>query len=163
MAPGVVLLHPDHTLAAITGEAEHLLADVADHSSRAGRLPAAFSRSRVPADVDRGTALSDASPTVRVRTMSGRLLLVHATHLHRAVDDDIAVIIGAATRAAPRTSFQLARTDTAEAEVALLGCEGHPLRRWSRTAPVQVHVKDHLKSIFVRLGFEAGVILSPSS
>src|SRR5215217_9299087 len=41
IAPGVVVLHPDHTLAAITGEAERLLADIADHSSRAGRLPAA--------------------------------------------------------------------------------------------------------------------------
>jgi hypothetical protein len=43
IAPGVVVLHRDHTLAAITGEAERLLADVADHSSRAGRLPAAVS------------------------------------------------------------------------------------------------------------------------
>jgi hypothetical protein len=41
-APGVVVLHPDYTLAAITGEAERLLADIADHSSRAGRLPVAF-------------------------------------------------------------------------------------------------------------------------
>ena len=33
IAPGVVVLHPDRTLAAITGEAEHLLAQIADHSS----------------------------------------------------------------------------------------------------------------------------------
>ena len=37
IAPGVVVLHPDRTLAAITGEAEHLLAQIADHSSNSGR------------------------------------------------------------------------------------------------------------------------------
>ena len=41
IAPGVVVLHPDHTLAAITGEAERLLADITDHSTATGRLPAA--------------------------------------------------------------------------------------------------------------------------
>ena len=40
IAPGVVVLHPDRTLAAITGEAERLLADIADPSA-SGRLPAA--------------------------------------------------------------------------------------------------------------------------
>src|SRR6187200_206617 len=41
VAPGVVVLHPDLTLAAITGEAERLLADIADYSSSSPRLPAA--------------------------------------------------------------------------------------------------------------------------
>jgi hypothetical protein len=69
IAPGVVVLHPDHTLAAITGEAERLLADVADYSSRAARLPAAvYAAAACLQSIDRGTALSDASPTVRVRT-----------------------------------------------------------------------------------------------
>src|SRR5215218_7689026 len=104
IAPGVVVLHPDHTLAAITGEAERLLADIADHSTRAGRLPAAvYAAAACLQSIDRGTASPDASPTVRVRTTNGGWLLVHATQLHGTVDDDIAVIIEAAhpSRTAP--------------------------------------------------------------
>jgi hypothetical protein len=105
------VLHPDHTLAAITGEAERQLADVADYSSRAGRLPAAvYAVAACLQSIDRGTALSDASPTVRVRTENGGWLLVHATHLHGKVDDDIAVIIELPTQAAPRRWFS-ARSD----------------------------------------------------
>ena len=82
IAPGVVVLHPDRTLAAITGEAEHLLAQIADHSSNSGRLPAAIcAAAACLQSIDNGVALPDASPTVRVRTMNGDWLLVHATHL----------------------------------------------------------------------------------
>jgi len=40
-APGVIVLHPDLTIAAITGEAERWLAHIADHPAEPGRLPAA--------------------------------------------------------------------------------------------------------------------------
>jgi hypothetical protein len=39
IAPGVVVLHPDHTVAAITGEADCLLADIADYSATRGASP----------------------------------------------------------------------------------------------------------------------------
>ena len=155
IAPGVVVLHPDHTLAAITGEAERLLADIADHSSRAGRLPAAvYAAAACLQSIDRGTALPDASPTVRVRTTNSSWLLVHATHLRGTVDDDIAVIIEAAHpgRTAPLVLRSLGLTPR-EAEVALLVLRGAS----TNTIGAELHlsaytVKDHLKSIFDKAG-----------
>ena len=149
------MLNPDHTLAAITSEAERLLADVADYSSRAGRLPAAvYAAAACLQSIDRGTALSDASPTVRVRTVSGGWLLVHATHLHGTVDADIAVIIEAAhpSRTAPLVLSSLGQTPR-EAEVALLVLRGAS----TKTIGAELHlsaytVKDHLKSIFDKTG-----------
>ena len=154
IAPGVVVLHPDHTLAAITGEAERLLAHVADYSSRAGRLPAAvYAAAACLQSIDRGRALPTASPTVRVRNMSGDWLLVHATHLHGTVDD-IAVIIKAAhpSRNAPLVLSSLGLTPR-EAEVALLVLRGAS----TKTIGAELHlsaytVKDHLKSIFDKAG-----------
>jgi DNA-binding CsgD family transcriptional regulator len=154
IAPGVVVLHPDHTLAAITGEAERLLADIADHSSRAGRLPVAvYAAAACLQSIDRGTALPDASPTVRVRTNSS-WLLVHATHLRGTVDDDIAVIIEAAhpSRNAPLVLSSLGLTPR-ESEVALLVLRGAS----TKTIGAELHlsaytVKDHLKSIFDKAG-----------
>ena len=155
IAPGVVLLHPDHTLAALTGEAERLLADVADYSFRAGRLPAAvYAAAACLQSIDRATASPDASPTVRVRTTSGGWLLVHATHLHGTVDDGIAVIIEAAhpSRTAPLVLSSLGLTPR-EAEVALLVLRGAS----TNTIGAELHlsaytVKDHLKSIFDKAG-----------
>jgi GAF domain-containing protein len=46
VAPGVVVLHPDLTLAAITGEAERLLADIADYSSSSPRPRLAYEARR---------------------------------------------------------------------------------------------------------------------
>jgi DNA-binding CsgD family transcriptional regulator len=156
ITPGVVVLHPDHTLAAITGEAERLLADIADDPSfRAGRLPAAvYAAAACLQSIDRGTASPDASPTVRVRTTNGGWLLVHATHLHGTVDDDIAVIIEAAhpSRTAPLVLRSLGLTPR-EAEVALLVLRGAS----TNTIGAELHlsaytVKDHLKSIFDKAG-----------
>jgi DNA-binding CsgD family transcriptional regulator len=155
IAPGVVVLHPDHTLAAITGEAERLLADIADHSSRAGRLPAAvYAAAACLQSIDRGTALPDASPTVRVRTTNGSWLLVQATHLRGTVDDDIAVIIEAAhpSRTAPLVLRSLGLTPR-EAEVAQLVLRGASTKTIGAELYLSAYtVKDHLKSIFDKAG-----------
>jgi DNA-binding CsgD family transcriptional regulator len=155
IAPGVVVLHPDHTLAAITGEAERLLADVADYSSRPGRLPAAvYAAAACLQSIYRGTALPTASPTVRVRTTNGSWLLVHATHLHGTVDDDIAVIIEAAhpSRNAPLVLRSLGLTPR-EAEVALLVLRGASTKAIGAELHLSAYtVKDHLKSIFDKAG-----------
>jgi DNA-binding CsgD family transcriptional regulator len=155
IAPGVVVLHPDYTLAAITGEAERLLADFADYSSKSGRLPAAvYAAAGCLRSIDQGTALPDASPTVRVRTMHGDWLLVHATHLHGTVDDDIAVIIEAAhpSRTAPLVLSSLGLTPR-EAEVALLVLRGASTKAIGAELHLSAYtVKDHLKSIFDKAG-----------
>jgi DNA-binding CsgD family transcriptional regulator len=154
IAPGVVVLHPDRTLAAITGEAEHLLAQIADHSSNSGRLPAAiYAAAACLQSIDNGVALPDASPTVRVRTMNGDWLLVHATHLHGTVDD-IAVIIEPAhpSRNAPLILSSLGLTHR-EAEVALLVLRGAATKAIGTELHLSTYtVKDHLKSIFDKTG-----------
>jgi DNA-binding CsgD family transcriptional regulator len=155
IAPGVVVLHHDHSLAAMTDEAERLLANIADHSTASGRLPAAiYSAAACLQSIDRGTALPEASPTVRVRTMDGGWLLVHATHLHGSADDDIAVIIEPAhpSRNAPLVLSSLGLTSR-ESEIALLVLRGAS----TKAIGAQLHlspytVKDHLKSIFDKTG-----------
>ena len=57
IAPGVVVLRPDHTLAAMTSEAQHLLAGIADYSATSGRLPTAiYSAAACLQSIDRGIA-----------------------------------------------------------------------------------------------------------
>jgi DNA-binding CsgD family transcriptional regulator len=154
IAPAVVVLHLDRTLAAITGEAERLLADIADPSA-SGRLPAAvYAAAACLQSIDRGTALPNASPTVRVRTMNSGWLLVHATHLHCTVHDDIAIIIEPAhpSRNAPLILSSLGLTPR-ESEVALLVLRGAS----TNAIGAELHlsactVKDHLKSIFDKAG-----------
>ena len=155
IAPGVVVLHPDHTLAAITSEAESLLADITDHSSTAGRLPAAvYSAAACLRSIDSGTAAPDAAPTVRVRTRSGGWLLVHATHLHGTLDDDLAVIIEPAhpTRNAPLILSSLGLTPR-ESEIARLVLRGASTKAMCAELHLSTYtVKDHLKSIFDKTG-----------
>jgi DNA-binding CsgD family transcriptional regulator len=155
IAPGVVVLHADHTVAAITGEAECLLADIADYSSTSGRLPAAiYAAAGCLQSIDSGMALPDASPTVRLRTMNGGWLLVHATHLHGSVDDDIAVIIEPAhpSRNAPLVLSSLGLTPR-ESEVALLVLRGASTKAIGAELHLSLYtVKDHLKSIFDKTG-----------
>jgi DNA-binding CsgD family transcriptional regulator len=154
IAPGVVVLHQDYTLAAITGEAERLLADFADYSFESGRLPAAvYAAAGCLRSIDQGKALPDASPTVRVRTMHGDWLLVHATHLHGSVDD-IAVIIEPAhpSRNAPLILSSLGLTPR-ESEVALLVLRGASTKAIGAELHLSTYtVKDHLKSIFDKTG-----------
>jgi DNA-binding CsgD family transcriptional regulator len=155
VAPGVVVLHPDHTLAAMTGEAERLLVDIADYASTPGRLPAAiYAAAACLQSIDRGRALPDASPTVRVRSMSGDWLLVHATYLHSSLSDDIAVIIEPAhpSRNASLILSSLGLTRR-ESEVALLVLRGVSTQAIGAELHLSTYtVKDHLKSIFDKTG-----------
>jgi DNA-binding NarL/FixJ family response regulator len=155
IAPGVVVLHADHTVAAITGEAERLLADIADYSATSGRLPAAiYAAAACLQSIDSGMALPDASPTVRVQTIDGGWLLVYATHLHGAADNDIAVIIEPAhpSRNAPLVLSSLGLTPR-ESEVALLVLRGASTKAIGAELHLSMYtVKDHLKSIFDKTG-----------
>jgi DNA-binding NarL/FixJ family response regulator len=131
-----------------------LLAQIADHSSNSGRLPAAiYAAAACLQSIDNGVALPDASPTVRVRTMNGDWLLVHATHLHCTVDD-IAVITEPAhpSRNAPLILSSLGLTHR-EAEVALLVLRGAATKAIGTELHLSTYtVKDHLKSIFDKTG-----------
>jgi len=75
-----VVLHPDLTVAALTGEAERWLAHIADHRPGPGRLPVAvYAAAARLQSIDRGTARPNAAPTVRVPSTTGGWLLIHAS------------------------------------------------------------------------------------
>jgi DNA-binding CsgD family transcriptional regulator len=153
-APGVVVLRPDLSLAAISDDAERWLGHIADHRAGPGRLPmAVYAAAARLQSIDRGTAPPGAAPTVRVPSTSGGWLLVHASHLNPSTGD-IAVIIEPAhpTDIAPLLLSAHGLTHR-ERDVALLVLRGAS----THTIAAELHlsaytVKDHVKSIFDKTG-----------
>ena len=154
-APGVVVLHPDLTVAAITGEAERWLAHIAGHRPGPGRLPVAvYAVAARLQNIDSGTARPGAGPTVRVPSITGGWLLLHASHLHSSAGGDIAVIIEPAHpgNAAPLLLSSLGLTPR-ERDVALLVLRGASTQAIAAELHLSAYtVKDHLKSIFDKTG-----------
>jgi DNA-binding CsgD family transcriptional regulator len=149
-APGVLVLHPDLTLAALTGEAEYWLAQLLDQPAP-GRLPIAvqmaIARLRF---IDAGHATE--APSIRVPSAAG-WLLVHASHLAHA-GGDIAVVIEPASSAsvAPLvlTTWALSPREQDIALLVLRGASTRDIAAALRLSPYTV--KDHLKSIFDKSG-----------
>lgn len=154
-APGVVVLHPDLTVAALTGEAERWLAHIAGHRTGPGRLPVAvYAVAARLQSIDSGTAGPGAVPTVRVPSATGGWLLIHASHLHSSVGGDIAVIIEPAhpSTVAPLLLSSLGLTPR-ERDVALLVLRGASTQAIGAELHLSAYtVKDHLKSIFDKSG-----------
>jgi DNA-binding CsgD family transcriptional regulator len=154
-APGVVVLHPDLTVAAITGEAERWLAHIAGHRPGPGRLPVAvYAVAARLQSINGGTTGPDAAPTVRVPSTTGGWLLIHASHLNSSVGSDIAVIIEPAhpSSVAPLLLSSLGLTPR-ERDIALLVLRGASTQAISAQLHLSGYtVKDHLKSIFDKTG-----------
>jgi len=154
-APGVVILHPDLTLAAMTGEAERWLAQIAEHRPAPGRLPmSVYAVAARLQSIDSGNTVPEAAPTVRVPSDTGGWLLIHAAHLNGSTGGDIAVIIEPAHPhdIAPLLLSSHGLTPR-EREVAMLVIRGAS----TRSIGAELHlsdytVKDHLKSIFDKTG-----------
>jgi DNA-binding CsgD family transcriptional regulator len=149
-APGVLVLHPDLTLAALTGEAEYWLGQLLDRPVP-GRLPvavlAAVARLR---SIDAGHPAD--APSIRVPSAAG-WLLVHASHLTHA-GGDIAVVIEAAsaTSVAPLvlTTWALTARERDIAMLVLRGASTHDIAAKLCLSPYTI--KDHMKSIFDKSG-----------
>jgi DNA-binding CsgD family transcriptional regulator len=154
-APGVVILNPDLTVAAITGEAERWLASIADHRPGPGRLPVAvYTVAARLQSISSGTARPGAGPAVRVPSTTGGWLLIHASRLHSSADGDIAVIIEPAHpgNVAPLLLSSLGLTPR-ERDVALLVLRGASTQAIGAELYLSAYtVKDHLKSIFDKTG-----------
>jgi DNA-binding CsgD family transcriptional regulator len=154
-APGVIVLHPDLTVAAITGEAERWLTHIADHRPDPGRLPVAVSAVAARLQrIDSGTAPPGAAPTVHVPSITGGWLRVHASHLNSSAGGEIAVIIEPAH---PRDVAPLLLSTRGltprERDVALLVLRGASTQAIGATLHLSTYtVKDHLKSIFDKTG-----------
>jgi DNA-binding CsgD family transcriptional regulator len=154
-APGVVILNPDLTVAAITGEAERWLASIADHRPGPGRLPVAvYTVAARLQSISGGTARPGAVPAVRVPSTTGGWLLIHASRLHSSAGGDIAVIIEPAHpgNVAPLLLSSLGLTPR-ERDVALLVLRGASTQAIGAELYLSAYtVKDHLKSIFDKTG-----------
>jgi DNA-binding CsgD family transcriptional regulator len=153
--PGVIVLHPDLTVAAITGEAERWLAHLPDHRPERGHLPAAVYAVAARLQlIDLGDAQPGISPSVRVPDVAGGWLLLHASRLHDAADADIAVIIEPAHPGSLTplllSSWGLSRR---ERDVAFLVLRGASTQEIAAELHISAYtVKDHIKSIFDKTG-----------
>jgi DNA-binding CsgD family transcriptional regulator len=150
-----VVLHPDLTVAALTGEAERWLACMTGHPPGSGRLPVAVHAvaARLQS-ISRGTAWPDVAPTVRVPSTTGGWLLIHASHLNGSAGGDIAVTIEPAHpgSVAPLMLSSLGLTPR-ERDVALLVLRGASTQAIGEQLHLSAYtVKDHLKSIFDKTG-----------
>jgi DNA-binding CsgD family transcriptional regulator len=156
-APGVIVLHPDLTVAAITGEAEHWLTQIPNHQPDPQRLPpAVYAVAARLRNIDAATIPPGpgAAPTVRVPATTGGWLHLHASHLTGTAADDIAVIIEPAHPAtmAPLLLTAMGLTPR-ERDVARLVLRGASTQTIGTDLYLSPHtVKDHLKSIFDKLG-----------
>jgi len=154
-APGVVILHPDRTVAAITDEAERWLTLMTDQAADPGRLPAAvYAAAAQLQSIERGTAHPRATPTVRVPSTAGGWLFVHASRLNPSVRRDIAITIEPAQPmdVAPLRLAAQGLTPR-EREIALLVLRGASTQTIGTELHLSPHtVKDHLKSIFDKTG-----------
>src|ERR687898_881018 len=157
--PGLLLLGDDLSLAAITPAAEAWLAEVA-RSDWPGALELPGSVYTVATRLlalERGGshAPSDLMPRIRLRTASGRWLVLHASRLRAAITEgQIAVIFEEArpSEIAPLIvdAYGLTRREGEVTQLVLRGLS---------TAEVSGHlyitpntVRDHFKSIFDKVG-----------
>lgn len=152
--PGVAMVNADHTLGAATPAAARWLDELAalDSPSKGG-LPIV-----VQAVIERLEAGVPPSaealiPRARVRTPSGRWLVVHASHL----DDDerrVAVVVEPAAPAVLSTLVVAAYGMSArEAEVAQRLLAGLARKAIAAELKISIHtVNDHVKAVFDKSG-----------
>jgi DNA-binding CsgD family transcriptional regulator len=153
--PGVVVLHPDLTVSAVTGEAERWLAHMADHPADPERLPTAvYAVAAQLQSIEQGTARPSATPTVHVPNIAGGWLHLHASRLNHSAGADIAIVIEPTqpSDVAPLLLSVQGLTPR-ERDVALLVLRGASTRGISAELHLSPYtVKDHLKSIFEKMG-----------
>ena len=151
--PGVIVLEPDLTPAALTPAAEPLVGALAAEWPSNGLLPlpiyAVASRLlAVP-----GETPSREQPRLTLRSASGRWLTLHAAHLQGEAPR-IAVVIESTrpTEAVPVMLLARGLTDR-EAEVAQLVVRGCSTRQIVDQLHISRYtVQDHLKAVFDKIG-----------
>jgi DNA-binding CsgD family transcriptional regulator len=153
--PGVIVLHPDLTVAAITGEAERWLAHLPDHRPERGHLPAAVyavaGRLKL---IDLRDDQPGTSPSVRVPDVAGGWLLLHALRLRDAAEADIAFVIEPAHPGSLTplllSSWGLSRRERDVASLVLRGASTQEIATELHLSAYTV--KDHIRSIFDKTG-----------
>ena len=157
--PGLLLLGDDLSLAAITPAAEGWLAEVAESDwPSSSELPeAVYAVAARLLALERGGshAPSDLMPRTRLRTASGRWLVLHASRLHaQNTEGRIAVIFEEArpSEIAPLIVDAYGLTKR-ECEITRLVLRGLSTAEVSEELHITPNtVRDHFKSIFDKVG-----------
>jgi len=150
--PGVAVVAPDGTVEAATPAASRWLSELGDADvPTSGGLPTVVASVIERLGALRGSGASDSLlPRARVRTPSGRWLVIHASELEASQAGRVAVVIEPATPAvlAPLivAAYALTRRET---EVTRLLLAGRARKAISAELRITSHtVNDHVKSIF---------------
>lgn len=154
--PGVLVLGTDRSLVATTAPGERWLWELSDPNQRLGPLPLAVEvvLARLEAIHSAGGPL-DVQPRVRVRSRSGRWVVLHASEMAGLGEGrHVAVVVEPAKPAELAPLILLAHGLTRrEAEVAQLVLQGKPTKAIARDLRIsQNTVEDHLKAIFGKVG-----------
>jgi len=157
--PGLLLLENDLSLAAITPAAEGWLAEVAESdwpgSSELPETVYAVAARLLALERGGSHAPSDLMPRTRLRTASGRWLVLHASRLRAAgTEGQIAVIFEEArpSEIAPLIVDAYGLTKR-EGEITRLVLRGLSTAEVSKELHITANtVRDHFKSIFDKVG-----------
>src|SRR5918996_4682829 len=157
--PGLLLLGDDLSLAAITPAAEGWLAEVAESdwpgSSELPEMVYAVAARLLALERGGSHAPSDLMPRTRLRTASGRWLVLHASRLRAAdTEGQIAVIFEEArpSEIAPLIVDAYGLTKR-EGEITRLVLRGLSTAEVSKELHITPYtVRDHFKSIFDKVG-----------
>lgn len=154
--PGVLILHEDLSIVAMTAAAEHWLMELTEAEAGDRYVLPRPVRGVIAGleAIERGVAPGNRTPKVRLRTRSGHWLVLYASRLTSSSGQtQISVIfeIARPTEIAPliMQAYQLTRR---EGEIALCAVRG-----WSTSAiAANLHissntVQDHLKAIFAKV------------
>jgi DNA-binding CsgD family transcriptional regulator len=152
--PGVVVAAEDGTLVATTEAGERWLWELDEEPSR-GRLSLAVQAVLARLASNQIDDPPTAEPSVRLRTRSGRWVMVHASPMAGLGEGrHIAVVIEPAKPAELAPIILLAHGLTQrEGQVAKLALQGKTNKRVARELRISEHtVEDHLKAIFTKVG-----------
>jgi len=155
--PGLLLLGDDLSLAAITPTAEEWLAEVAQSDWRSSlELPdAVYAVAARLLALERGGTPQDLMPRIRLRTVSGRWLVLHASRLRAAESEErIAVVFEEArpSEIAPLIvdAYGLTKREGEITQLVLRGLSSAEVSKELHITPNTV--RDHFKSIFDKVG-----------
>jgi DNA-binding CsgD family transcriptional regulator len=153
--PGVVLLGADLDVLAATPAAQRWLSEIGGSNlARSGVPFAVCSAVATLHGIDTSIARAGLQPRVRVRTSSGRWLVVHASYLCEEPGSKVAVVIEPAgpdeTTPLVLQAYALTRKELDVTRLVILG-------RSTKEIAAELHisehtVNDHLKSIFDKAG-----------
>ncbi len=152
--PGVVVFDHRGELESISAAAEMWIREIVEHPT-----PETPAQSKaVQAVAARARTLTEGADPLglearsRVRTRSGRWLLLYATRLAGATADRVAVVIQSApsNEIAPLVALAYGLTDR-ECQVTRLCMQGRSTKQMAQTLQVSAYtVQDHLKAIFAK-------------